>query len=86
MTIPKTAMASNPAVREAAGASWPKLSDQGHVLKSARYKGQTALRRVGEAKDIANVVLFLASDESSFMTGQSLLIDGGITAAYTTPE
>src|SRR5215207_7699337 len=42
--------------------------------------------RFGEPIEIANGALFLASDESSFMTGQSLLIDGGITAAYTTPE
>jgi len=42
--------------------------------------------RFGEAAEIVNGALFLASDESSFMTGQSLLIDGGITAAYTTPE
>jgi NAD(P)-dependent dehydrogenase (short-subunit alcohol dehydrogenase family) len=42
--------------------------------------------RFGEALEIAYGALFLASDESSFMTGQSLLIDGGITAAYTTPE
>jgi NAD(P)-dependent dehydrogenase (short-subunit alcohol dehydrogenase family) len=41
--------------------------------------------RFGEALEIAYGALFLASDESSFMTGQSLLIDGGITAAYTTP-
>ncbi len=42
--------------------------------------------RFGEPQEIANGALFLASDESSFMTGQSLLVDGGITAAYTTPE
>ncbi|MGI8709720.1 MAG: SDR family oxidoreductase [Acidimicrobiales bacterium] len=42
--------------------------------------------RFGEAAEMVNGALFLASDESSFMTGQSLLIDGGITAAYTTPE
>lgn len=41
--------------------------------------------RFGEPIEIANGALFLASDESSFMTGQSLLVDGGITAAYTTP-
>lgn len=42
--------------------------------------------RFGEATEMVNGALFLASDESSFMTGQSLIIDGGITAAYTTPE
>ena len=42
--------------------------------------------RFGEPTEIANGALFLASDESAWMTGQSLIIDGGITAAYTTPE
>ena len=42
--------------------------------------------RFGEAAEMVNGALFLASDEASYMTGQSLLIDGGITAAYTTPE
>jgi NAD(P)-dependent dehydrogenase (short-subunit alcohol dehydrogenase family) len=42
--------------------------------------------RFGAPEEIAQGAIFLASDESSWMTGQSLIIDGGITAAYVTPE
>jgi len=42
--------------------------------------------RFGKPEEIAQGALFLASNESSWMTGQSLIIDGGITAAYVTPE
>ncbi|MEX0682210.1 MAG: glucose 1-dehydrogenase [Dehalococcoidia bacterium] len=42
--------------------------------------------RFGEAKEVAQAALWLASDESSFMTGAEFVIDGGISAAYVTPE
>ena len=38
------------------------------------------LRRIGKPEDIANAVMFLLSDNSSYMTGSELIIDGGITA------
>ena len=41
---------------------------------------RTPMGRLGTAEDIANGVLFLASDESSWMTGAELVIDGGMTA------
>ena len=38
------------------------------------------MERLGQPDEIASAVLFLASDESSFMTGSELIIDGGINA------
>src|SRR3954471_16902756 len=42
--------------------------------------------RLAQAKDIAYGALFLASDESSYVNGATFLVDGGLTAAYVTPE
>lgn len=42
--------------------------------------------RFAQAREIANAALFLASDESSFVNGATFTVDGGITAAYITPE
>ena len=38
----------------------------------------TSLRRVGNPTEIANTILFLSSDKSSFITGQTIRVDGGM--------
>ena len=58
------------------------LSDE---EKRQRRLVHIPMGRFGEAEEMVNGALFLASDDSSYMTGQSLLIDGGITKTYTTP-
>ena len=42
--------------------------------------------RLAKPREIVNAALFLASDESSFVNGAAFVVDGGITAAYVTPE
>ena len=59
------------------------LSDD---TKRERRLVHIPMGRFGAPEEIAKGALFLASDDSSWMTGQSLIIDGGITAAYVTPE
>lgn len=54
--------------------------------KKQRRLVHIPMGRFGEAKEMANAALFLASDESSYTTGTEFLVDGGITAAYVTPE
>ncbi len=53
--------------------------------RAARRLVHVPMGRFGKASEIANAVLFLASDESSFVNAATFVVDGGISGAYTTP-
>ena len=59
------------------------LSDD---AKKQRRFVHIPMGRLGHAEELAKAALFMASDDSSYMTGSSLIVDGGITAAYVTPD
>ena len=57
------------------------LEEQRHRMRY--FEERSMLGRLGEPEDIANVVVFLASDDSSFITGQVITVDGGRTDFIT---
>ena len=54
--------------------------------KAQRRYVHLPMGRFAQAREIANAALFLAGDESSFVTASNFLVDGGISGAYVTPE
>ncbi|MDX6667481.1 MAG: hypothetical protein QOK04_861 [Solirubrobacteraceae bacterium] len=54
--------------------------------QAARRLVHLPMGRFAEAREIAQGALFLASDESSYVTASTFLVDGGLTGAYVTPE
>jgi NAD(P)-dependent dehydrogenase (short-subunit alcohol dehydrogenase family) len=54
--------------------------------KAERRLVHLPMGRFAEAREVAQAALFLASDESSYVTASSFLVDGGLSAAYLTPE
>ena len=55
-------------------------------LETSERLVHVPLGRFGLAAEMAQAALYLASDRSSYVTGATFNVDGGITAAYVTPE
>ena len=54
--------------------------------KAARRLVHLPMGRFAQAREIADAAVFLASDESSYVTASTFLVDGGLSGAYVTPE
>jgi NAD(P)-dependent dehydrogenase (short-subunit alcohol dehydrogenase family) len=54
--------------------------------QAARRLVHLPMGRFAEPREIAHAALFLASDDSSYVTASTFLVDGGLASAYVTPE
>ncbi|MFV3091444.1 SDR family oxidoreductase, partial [Pseudomonas sp. GW6] len=61
----------------------PAMDNLGDSLLSARIAAAVPLGRLGEPQDIASAMLFLASDLARYITGQTIIVDGGATLPET---
>jgi 3-oxoacyl-[acyl-carrier protein] reductase len=57
---------------------WADASPEHVQALRQRYRGLTGMGRLGQAEEVASMVLFLASDASAYVTGQTINVDGGI--------
>ncbi len=56
------------------------IGDRDKAVVMEKLKRQVPMGRIGEPEDVANAVVYLASDESGFMTGAEIKLDGGLSA------
>ena len=70
----------------APGVVWtPRISEYLGEAGEARNRANTPLQRVAQPADIAAAILFLCSDLASYVTGQTLVVDGGVSAKFPYP-
>jgi NAD(P)-dependent dehydrogenase (short-subunit alcohol dehydrogenase family) len=71
----------------APGAVWtPRVAALLGEEGKARAAANAPLRRVAEPADVASAILFLVSDLSTYVTGQTLVVDGGVSAKFPYPS
>jgi NAD(P)-dependent dehydrogenase (short-subunit alcohol dehydrogenase family) len=58
-----------------------RYADGDHNVFKARRDAQIPMGRMGDAWDVANAAVFLVSDEARYITGQAIVVDGGITSS-----
>ena len=65
---------------------WKNMLGEGKAFEEnhAKFAKDIPLKRFGTPEEVANAVLYLASDESSYTTGSELMVDGGVLAGTTT--